>query len=349
MSGAGSSRAAAFDFDDDDTDDELQWRRKWDRGLVDDDDEDMPPRRPAAAGRPVAARHTLPEGPDRDAEEEERTRAQAAVAFPESARILQGTRVRAFSPPPGNWKWEPSVLCADGATQADKAMAQVFQRGVGPQLSPLEQAEKYFSLARSDILLLPQDGEAGVHDLRLLLQHLKEQREVQPFVTMDVEWNTASIGTRRPRPGKQDGKIAALGLALVSKLELPSFPGVRVFVVHLPAYGDDENEALRELDEYLYENSIVGFNVKGDLTRLHTDFFISCAEATDNLRVIDVMPLCTETLGERLVSDSGSGKSYDAWFEPHILRSHPTYSTAVVCCSGGRSRPPPLGCWASRW
>ena len=94
-------------------------------------------------------------------------------------------------------------------------------------------------------------------------------------------------------------------------MKIGPHPPVRCFVVQFPAYGTDEEAAISIIEDILNPKSVVGFHVKGDLTRLATDLNIVVAGGGEeaNLTVYDTMGITSDVLGDRLVSDVGPGKS----------------------------------------
>ena len=87
---------------------------------------------------------------------------------------------------------------------------------------------------------------------------------------------------------------------------------MRCFVIQFPAYGDDESQAAGIIEDIIHDTSVVGYHVKGDITRLETDLGIQVAGGPDasstDLLVYDAMGLIHDVLGDRLLSDVGPGK-----------------------------------------
>ena len=225
---------------------------------------------------------------------------------PQEQRV--GTRVRSFSPPPLGWTFQPKVLMGDGATTADKAMAQVFQTSVGPTAAPV----KMYEVPRDEVVYLPFDGDGSYEELEALCVAISDAG----ICSFDCEWNSTEIQTQRPRKAPlTDGRVAVISFATVHPIGSVSTiaPDRRCFVVQLAAY-DDDDRAATLLEGILYDCNLVGHNMKGDLTRLKSDFNLTFVddENASTKQMWDTYDMAKRLLGNRTLADKGAGTSWTA-------------------------------------
>ena len=244
--------------------------------------------------RPQAPRSALIEGGSLiAAHAAQRSEQEDAEAEGDQQGVLRAVLARDFTlpPPPVGWTWagqsEKLRLNADGATTADIALTKVLHEikfGVAPahQLP----ADGNWTVSREAVFFW--NGDLALVDyLSALLD-----ADIDSFA-LDVEF-CQQVTVARPRPGgKLGGKVATLNIAH----EVP-IQGFFVHVIWLPAY-EILNALLPDvqavLEELLDCKTVIGVNVKADITRLKWDFDI-----TPSVAVEDCMTTAKAMFGPRV-------------------------------------------------
>ena len=258
----------------------------------DDDDDDF-----QLTVRPVPPRACGLSGIQRlAAEAADQARTEAQEQDPHApAAAAPAPRTFTLDPPPRGWSWasQPQKLRlnADGATTADKALTKVLkelQSGEGVQDDDAASTGEEWVLSKSAIMLW--DGD----DIKPYFQCLLDSRIAH--IAVDIE-HRVQPSAARPRPHNLGGgKVATLQFA-------HSVPimGKFVHVIWLPAYENSNAlpDELRELlEEVLDCKHIIGHNVKGDITRVSTDFGLT-PDTSDSLS--DTMADAKSMFGPRIV------------------------------------------------
>ena len=250
---------------------------------------------PALYARPQPPRSTLIGGASLiAAHAAELSRDEAAQELGDLQVDLRVATARDFTlpPPPVGWTWagqqEKLRLNADGATTADIALTKILhelKHGVTIPDGP-DTTRGAWTVSRNSVYFWNGDQDLGFYLQQLLDSDIDS-------LALDIE-HCPQVTQARPRPGgKLGGKVATLNLAH----EVPIL-GFFVHVIWLPAY-EHRNvmfpEVLALLEELLDVKTIIGLNVKGDITRILHDFDI-----TPTVAVEDCMATAKTMFGPRV-------------------------------------------------
>ena len=130
-----------------------------------------------------------------DTEEAEREQASDEEADRARRTAAHAARAHRLPPPPANWRWQPDVLMADGATAVDRAMERIWSyqtTGGGDSAS----AQNY-SMHMPD-LTMPSDQIVVWQGQPI--ESLCEALQKAEMLVLDCEW-LREASAMRPRPG----------------------------------------------------------------------------------------------------------------------------------------------------